>query len=154
MKQLLLFLLATFSFFSCKRESTTLYTATISNNTNHKILIEYFENGSLVTEKNIILNPNSIFEIAKGVDKGISNYGGFDSDYYGDSAIVTFDDTFKIVHCFGNIISNSSKKYLYSSTRNLFNYLSYEYNYIDESKIKRNATYKYIFSEQDYLDTQ
>ena len=148
------YLIAIFILLGCIKESQTSYTAELVNDTNHSIVIEYFQNGISMPNLTIDLKPHNSVIITSGFDRGIVNNAGFDSEYFGDSAIVTFDSMYKMTHYFDSISNPSNKSYLYSSLRNLFNYLSYDYSYTDESKYKRNASYKYNFTEQDYIDAK
>ena len=43
---------------------------------------------------------------------------------------------------------------IYNAHRNIGNYLSYNYSYVDVSNSKRENTYSYTFIEQDHLDAR
>jgi hypothetical protein len=140
----------------CIKESSTYYQANIKNKTIHQIKVIPYFSGIVYSSKIILLNAGDSINIARGVDRGKVDHGGFDSDYFSgsDSLHVIFDDTYSISHYFVTPSTFSSKYYFYSSLRNLGNYLSWEYSFKDESKHRREALYLYRFVDQDYLDAK
>jgi len=157
MKRLSLLLISSFSLFACQKEKTTLYSTTLFNSTNHKILILPFKFGIVQPEDTIKLDPNSTFEIALGVDRGLVSIPGFFSKYFGqpeDSILVIFDNIYSITHYANEPNNKAMKYYLFNSLRNIGNPNSYEFKSVRTSKYKNTNTHKYTFTEQDYLDTQ
>lgn len=104
----------------------------------------------------IELRNGDSMQIGNGFLRGIANHGGFYSSYLSgpDSLHVLFNDSFLIAHYVIIPEQKSNHYYTYDSQRNLFNYLSYEYWYKDKSKYYRQAFYKFVFVEQDYLDAK
>jgi hypothetical protein len=136
---------------SCKKEGSTNTKAFIINNSNHHIKLEYYANG-MVTHSIVLIKLDSI-NAGGGSSRGIANHSGFNSAFGNpDSAIVIFDNFYKMTHYNYNSQSLPLKGYIHDSKRNLGNYLSFDYNFIDESKHYRREFYRYIFTEQDYLD--
>lgn len=88
--------------------------------------------------------------------KEIVGNAGFNSKYLNgsDSIIVLFDNLYSITHYINTPLLTARKYYLYASHRNLNNKDSYVYTYRDISKQKRETTYTYEFTEQDYLDAK
>ena len=122
------------------------------NSSTHNIKIHPYKEGYVVTKNVIKLEPNESIQIAYGHQRGISNGGGFSSEYFYDvdSAVVVFDDVYKVSHYTTTPDTYSSKYYKYSTQRNLLNYHTYEYEYEDISKHSRHQTYTYKFTDSDY----
>lgn len=140
----------------CTKEKITIYKAFLKNTTNHEIKIIPYFSGITYSNKNVILHPGDSVKIGDGFDRGLVNHGGFSSEYLSgsDSLVVSFDNLYTITHYFTTPSTLSNKHYLYSSGRNLGNYLNWEYSYSDLSKNKREAIYLYKFIEQDFLDAK
>jgi hypothetical protein len=103
--------------------------------------------------KSLVLNKHDSVLVGEMNSRGKATNGGFNSTFGNpDSAVVTFDGLYKMTHFNNNTQPLPYKGYLHDSKRNLGNYLSYEYNFIDETKHFRREFYRYIFNEQDYLD--
>jgi hypothetical protein len=140
----------------CQKEKITFYQAYIKNNTAHQVkLMPYFA-GVAPSSKIIVLTPGDSVQVAQGTDRGKANHAGFNSVYFSgsDSIIVVFDNVHPISHYLNTPLTFSSKYYLYSSPRNIENYLNWSYSFQDVSKSRREAFYLYRFVEQDYLDAQ
>ena len=141
---------------SCIKEDTTNYYAYLKNTTGHQIKIIPYFSGALVQAHIVTLSPNEKKEIANGSARGLQNNGGFSSPYFSgaDSLVVIFDSLYSITH-YGSLPATVSRKYyLYSSRRNLGNYLSYQLQAKDISAHMRENTYTFEFVEQDYLDSR
>lgn len=140
---------------SCSKEEMTVYKGYIKNTTAHEIKILPYFNGTIRNTKVITLMDGDSIQIASGYDRGIVNHGGFNSEYLdGDSIVVVFDNQYSISHYVITPSSLNSKHYLYSSLRNLGNYLGWDYSADDVSRLRREALYIYKFIEQDYLDAK
>lgn len=141
---------------SCTKEEMTLYSAYAKNGTGHKIEIRPYFFGSVPPAKVITILANDTKEIANGFDRGIVGNVGFNSNYLSgsDSIIVVFDDLFKMTHYFNAPSQLAPKHYLLSSNRNIYNKDNYAFSFVDQSKYKRESTYLYSFTEQDYLDAR
>lgn len=144
---------------SCTKEHgiTTIF-SNIKNSSAHQIKITFYYSGITYPDKILLLNPGDSVKFGFGYEYGILNQGGgLSSDYFGsanDSIVVSFDNLYSITHYVNTPVSLNSKHYLYSSLRNLANYLSWEYWYHDSSKDARQEYFLYRFSEQDYLDAK
>ncbi|MEO6833907.1 MAG: hypothetical protein ABI378_14655 [Chitinophagaceae bacterium] len=139
---------------SCFKEDSTIYRAYLENATDYGIVVLPFKNGVVLSMDTLKLIPNQTLLIAEGSDRGIQNQGGFFSNYFSnngdDSGLIIFDNTYIVSH-YGNLPTTLARKYvLYNSTRNIFNYLSYDYTYKDINKHLREATYRYTFVDSDY----
>jgi len=145
-----------FLFAGCTKDGATKYYGDLKNGTTHSIKILFFSQGMIVTANTITLDPGKEFRIGNGSNRGIVNHGGFGSEYFTgvDSVHVVFDTTHRISHYIKTPANLFPKHYLYTSTRNLGNYLSYAYTYEDKSKYRRISHYIYTFTEQDYLDAK
>lgn len=141
---------------SCTRERSTNYVASLYNGTSHNIEIKPYYGGVSPANKKINLGPMESIEIANGFDRGIVDHAGFSSAYLNgeDSVVVIFNNNKTISHYVITPASLSNKYYLYTSLRNLGNYKSYEYAIVKDSKQERDVSYKYTFTNQDYLDAQ
>jgi hypothetical protein len=140
----------------CAKEKITLYHAFCKNTTSHKIEIRPYFSGSVPSNKIVVLNSNETREIANGFNRGIVGNAGFDSNYLSgsDSIVVVFDNLYAITHYFIQPAMLSSRHYLLSSNRNIYNKDNYTYTFADISKNKRESNYVYEFKEQDYLDAK
>jgi hypothetical protein len=144
----------------CNKEDTTVYKATLVNQTSHTILIEPYKNGVVRQGDIIRLNHNSSFQIAHGAERGLIEVPFFHCEYFEinqqDSIVVVFDTIHKIIHYNYLLPSQKySKHYLIQSNRNLNNREgSYVFNSEKKSKHNRYNTHTYTFTEQDYLDAK
>ena len=141
---------------SCTKEDSTNYYAYLKNTSSHQIKIVPYYSGNINQANIINLRPNEKKEIANGSGRGIQNNGGFSSQYIGgsDSLVVIFDSLYSITH-YGNLPTTFSRKYyLYNSSRNLGNYLSYQLQVQNITAHLRENTYTFEFVEQDYLDAR
>lgn len=156
MKNILMFAIVCL-IFSCTKEDRTRYTATLKNNTTHKIIVLPYKSGVVFASDTIKLLPNAEFQIASGTQWGLSTVPGFSSKYAGgpdDSMIVVFDNLYKVSH-YANTPANLSAKYLlFNSTRNILNPASYIFETIKVSRHLRSNSHRYEFVEQDYLYAQ
>jgi hypothetical protein len=143
-------------FVSCTKERSTNYVATLYNGSSHNIEIKPYYGGVSPANKKINLGPMESKEIANGFDRGIVDHAGFSSAFLGspDSMVVIFNNAFSITHYTVTPTVFSNKYYLYTSLRNIENYKSYEYKILEDSKHERGVSYKYTFTNQDYLDAQ
>lgn len=143
-------------FVGCTKERSTNYVATLYNGTSHNIEIKPYYGGVSPANKKINLGPLESLEIANGSRRGIGENAGFSSNVLGspDSMIVIFNNTFSITHYTVTPTAFSNKYYLYTSLRNIENFKSYEYTILKDSKHERGVSYKYTFTNQDYLDAQ
>jgi hypothetical protein len=142
-------------FTGCTKEQITSYSAYLSNNTTHNIVIRPYFKGIVPNNKIVSIAANDSFQIANGTDRGIVNNAGFNSDYLSgsDSITVTFDNLYKITHYFTQPDFLAPKYYLVTSNRNIYNKDNYSYTYKDPTKNRRESSYLYKFVEQDFLDT-
>jgi hypothetical protein len=145
-----------FFIIGCQKEKSTFYQAYIKNATSHQVKIVPFFSGTTNSNKIILLAAGDSVLVGHGVDWGKVDHAGFNSEYFSgsDSIVVSFDNSYSISHYFNTPSLFSTKYYLYSSLRNLGNYLSWLYSFHDESKYSRRAFYLYRFTEQDYLDAR
>ena len=151
----ILFILSILSGLSCTKEYSSLYTATLVNTTQHSIQILFYKGGVVYPNDTIKLTANQQFEFAHGWDRGNVIGGGFSSNYFGqnnDSIVVVFDELFKVAHYVNTPSQLASKYHLYSSYRNIANYLSYRLISTATSRNSHSNDYFYDFIEQDYLD--
>ncbi len=141
---------------SCRKDGITIYSGDLKNATTHSIKILFYSKGAIINQNTINLNSGTEIQIGHGSERGVVNHGGFGSDYFSgvDSVHVVFDNTYRTSHYIHTPANLYPKHYLYTSTRNIGNYLSYAYTYEDESKYKRVSHYVYTFIEQDYLDAK
>jgi hypothetical protein len=140
---------------SCTKEQTTLSDTFAKNTTSHNIQIRLFKNGAIDNNVSFNLQPNETKKIYYNNTRGIGNgvtYGRINQP--ADSFIVTFDNLYSIAHYKPTLIGNSTKKYLYSSKRNLYNDSSYMAALTNSTKYSRKWEFTYIFVEQDYIDAR
>ena len=133
----------------CIKEYTTHSKAFWENSTSHHIVVTGYRNGGIMQDK-IDLNPGENFQVGFGTQRG-EDYEGFGFEYFNDadSLIVTYDNTYKVVHYFINPSTQSLKSYLITSNRNLGSYLSYKKESTQEKRVT-NTVYTYEFTESDY----
>lgn len=153
MKYILLIVLLTM--LSCKKDSVTLSNTIFNNTTSHQISVVCYKNGAVYQESSFNLNPNESKSVFTLNNRGIGNGLSF-GEYYRtvDSIVVIFDNIYKIAHYKPNLIGTNFKKYLFSSTRNIFNDSNYIRNIIKDEKYRREWDFKYSFVEQDYQDVR
>lgn len=138
----------------CNKDYVSQYTATLTNNTQHSIIILCYKGGIVYPSDTIKLHANTSLEIANGFIRGDINVPGFTSQYFGgpnDSNIVIFDGIHKISHYANTPVNLASKYYLNSSIRNINNPKSYRFVSTPTDHAHKNDHY-YEFIEQDYLD--
>ncbi|MEQ1799580.1 MAG: hypothetical protein ABL872_16615, partial [Lacibacter sp.] len=87
----------------------------------------------------------------RGIGNGLT-YGGYNQPL--DSFVVVYENIYYISHYKPTLVGGNSKKYLYTSKRNIYNDSSYVPNLIIDSKHQRSWDFKYSFFEQDYLDAK
>src|SRR5690606_25399382 len=135
---------------SCRKEENTNYKAMLINKSSVQILLVSYIDGRDVDR--ITINDGSSVIIGEGTDRGFVNHAGFDSKYLSgvDSVIIIFNDSFSVSHYNNNPIAFSFKYYLQENSRNIFNYLNYNYYHQDKSRGWRNAYYRFTFTEEDY----
>ena len=140
----------------CRKEESTNYKTNLKNISTHNIIIRPFSNGQIVSNNIITLTPNMSIEIANGSDRGLNGNSGFSSKYFEnvDSMRVTFDNMYTITHYGKTPVSLNNKYYLYTSNRNILNYLSYSFDSKILAKTQWENTYNFEFIEQDYLDAK
>ena len=136
---------------SCAEPYTT-YNATLNNSTSVSIKILPYKSGLLVTEKADSIIKDGTLNIGAGIDRGMVNHGGFNSDLLSnmDSIIIIYDDNYQAIHYNNNPEIKSIKSILSENNRNIFNYLNYDYSFSDKSRYIRNALYNFTFTEADY----
>jgi len=156
MKLLIIIIGGFFILMSCNKEKSTFYQAYAKNSSSHQLKIVPYFSGVAYNNRIVFLAPGDSTLFGNGVYYGKVGNAGFDSKYISgsDSIVVTFDNTYSISHYFITPASFSPKYYLYSSLRNLGNYLSWDYSFNDPSKYRREAFYLYRFTDQDYLDAR
>ena len=149
-------LITAFLFVGCIKEGSTSYRATIINPTMHTIECRPYYAGAVPPANVFKIGANDTLEIALGSDRGIVGRAGFNPKYFAgaDSVLVVYDNLYSIIHYGNTPAVLNPRHYLYSSLRNIANQLSYEYTFTDHSKWFRSSNYKYIFTEQDYLDAK
>lgn len=137
---------------SCIKEKYTTIQSFLINNTIYTIKILPYKSGAVDVGDTIKILPNQSFKFGYNHSRGLTGQGIMYSDYWdSDSMLVFFNDSFKVVHYFGETPTNPPAKYLpKTSNRNLFNYLSFGYEQEDKSKYSRINTYTYRFEESDY----
>ena len=141
---------------SCTKEESTNYNTNLKNISTHNIIIRPFANGQIVSSNIITLTPNMSIEIANGSLRGLNGNSGFSSKYFEnvDSMRVTFDNMYTITHYGKTPVNFNNKYYLYTSNRNILNYLSYKFDSKILAKTQWQNTYNFEFIEQDYLDAR
>ena len=149
-------LITAFLFAGCIKEGSTSYRAVMINPTMHTIEFRPYYGGVVPPANVFKIGANDTLEIALGSFRGIVGQGGFISKYFAgtDSVLVVYDNLYSIVHYVYTPVALNPRHYLYSSLRNIGNLKSYEYTFKDHYKGFRSSNYKYIFTEQDYLDAK
>ena len=149
-------LITAFLFVGCIKEGSTSYRATIINPTMHTIECRPYYAGIVPPASVFRIGANDTFELALGSDRGIVGRAGWTSKYMSgaDSVLVVYDNLYSIIHYGNTPAVLNPRHYLFSSLRNIGNPKSYEYTFTDHSKWFRSSNYKYIFTEQDYLDAK
>lgn len=135
--------------FGCIKEYTTHSKAFWENKSSHHIVVTGYHGGVILKDK-IDLAPGENFKVGYGTQRG-KDYDGFGFEYFNnaDSLIVTFDNTYKVVHYFINPPNQSPKSYLFTSNRNLGYYLSYKKESNQDKRVT-STVYTYEFTEADY----
>src|SRR5882724_10451379 len=85
----------------CTKEQSTIYTATLTNTTQHQIKILFYKGGVVYSSDTVRLSPSEKKQIAYGHVRGLITEPGFFSNYGGgpnDSTVVVFDDLYKMTH--------------------------------------------------------
>ena len=144
-------------FAGCTKDYNSLYTATFVNTTQHSIKIFFYKGGFVSTQDTISLNANQQFEFANGSYRGKVPGPGFTNNYFGgnnDSAVVIFDNLYKITHYVNLPTQLATKYYSYNSNRNIANVLSYRFVSTSISSHGNKNDHYYDFIEQDYLDAR
>jgi len=140
---------------SCVIEDETYTVAYLKNATVHQIVILPYRNGVVLPTDTLKLSPDSTLKIGEGVSREMVNHGGFSSGKFSgdskDSTRVVFDKKYSISHYVTMPTNIANKHYDYSSLRNIVNYLSYDYTYENKTKHSRRATYRYTFTDSDYV---
>lgn len=150
-----LYLIFLIALYSCVKDSVTLSKTIFTNSTLHQINLVGYKNGIIDQECTFSLNPNeskSVFVLNnRGIGNGLSFGGYFQSV---DSFVVNFDNMNMISHYKPNLIGTNTKKYLFYSSRNIFNDSNYLKNITIDRKYRREWDFKYTFVEQDYIDAR
>jgi hypothetical protein len=137
--------------FSCYKEPVTHYEAHLTNRTSVAIIIVPFKNGIASQDRTVSIPPGGTVQIAKGFDRGLVENAGFVSEeLHGDSLQVVFDNLYTCSHYINPGSGSAPKNYSYTSTRNLGNYLSYQWTQTKPSKNNWHNRYDYDFTEADY----
>lgn len=140
---------------SCSKEKNTYSNSYGKNTTFHTIKVQPYKNGVIDNNTGFQLQANESKQIyynnTRGKNAGLT-YGA--ANQPADSFLVTFDNLWSIVHYKPTLVGNSSKRYLYSSRRNLYNDSSYVTVLSKDTKYSNHWEFTYTFTEQDYLDAQ
>lgn len=140
---------------SCIKEENTFSDTYFKNSSSHVISVNPYSNGSVNNQFAFSLSINEEKEVyhnnTRGLGKGLS-YGRINQPM--DSFLVTFDNLYSIVHYKPPLIGTNTKRYLYSSKRNIYNDSSYTANLLKDEKYQRSWKFIYTFTEQDYLDAK
>lgn len=154
MKQTRCLLLCAF-IVGCIKEKITISNTQFENTTSHVIKVDGYRNGQIQSESSFVLNANEskqVFHLNnRGIGSGLT-FGGYNQPL--DSFVVVFDNSYRISHYKPTLIGTNTKRYLYSSKRNIYNDSSYIPNLVSDKKYKREWDFKYAFIEQDYLDAK
>ena len=126
------------------------------NRTSHAIKISPYSMGAIRQNLVVYLEPGDSIKIADEISMGKQGLSGFGSNYLigSDSIIVRFDDIYFISHYVHEPTNKSEKYYLYENPRNILFIGSYQAHTIKETTNSMWNEYKYIFTEQDYLDAK
>lgn len=144
-------------FTACKKESSTFYQSYFVNKSGHIIEIRPYFSGIVPTANILQMGINDTLQIADGFDRGIEyENNGFDSKYFAgsDSIKIIFDNLYSIIHYVNTPAILAPKYYLYTSLRNIGNYKAYRQDIASSSKYSISKKFWFVFTEQDYLDTQ
>ena len=146
---------------SCKKpkedEGSTRADVYIRNNSTHNIEIRPYNGGDVYQDRIIQLSPGGLKTISGLFKSGKQLIGSGDvSDYFAtaDSVVVVFDGSYRITHYKNTPASPALKHYIFSSTRNLYNYHSYESTIMEETETFIHYQFIYKFNDQDYLDAK
>ncbi len=141
--------------FACTKEQNTYTNTFFKNITVYNIKVRAYSGGGINSSSSFELEPNEtrnvFYNNTRGIGMGVS-FGRINQPM--DSFVVIFGNLYSIVHYKPNLIGTNSKKYLYSSKRNLYNDSSYLLIIKDESKSEKHVDFTYTFTNQDYLDAQ
>ena len=151
----LLYSLIIFFFFSCRKEYSTYYTAHIENKSNHSALILFYKGGVVLATDSVKLIPGASIRIASGTFRGLNPQPAFFSSYFGganDSAIVVFNNLYKMSHYVNQPTALSLKHYLFAPPRNIFHPKSYIFESEKKSSTHLANSHNYIITNQDFLD--
>ncbi|MBP7262317.1 MAG: hypothetical protein KBB37_13615 [Bacteroidia bacterium] len=137
---------------ACVDEEGSAKKNTFWNLTTHKVTVNYFRQGSSLPDKNIYLIASERKEISYGHRHG-SGPGlayAIEMSELADSAIVAFDDSITITHHSYRIPAGTTGAIAQTSTRSIFNSLSY----VGTKQIKgKLPIYEdtYFITDSDYL---
>lgn len=137
-----------------KEESCTTDNYLI-NNTNHSIQINFYSDGILQDADKVELNKNESKNVFSHFSLGKKNtfsYGQKISIF--DSAILLFDDTVRIKHYSFKVDSSGKKGLGFEDIRNIINPSNYSGGLSNETKHTATYTYKFTFTEQDFLNAK
>lgn len=141
----------------CVKEDTTFSYATIYNHSGVSVNVTLFSSGMPLNDYLIRLAPGDSIEVStnKYMGKGKSNDPGFNNAYFSisDSVIVTFNDSFTIMHYRDTPLVTAAEYYLPSHSRCLLNIKNWVHS-SEETKHVATSRYQYTFTEQDYLDAK
>lgn len=142
--------------FNCtKKEESCTTDNYLINNSIHTIEINYYSNGMVQDAEKVELMNNESKNVFNNFTMGKGNsfpYGKMISFF--DSAIIQFDDTIKTTHYSFNVDTTGKKGLGFYNLRNLFNTNNYLGGKTSETKYSDYYSYKFIFTEQDYLNAK
>ena len=140
---------------SCNKERNTTSDTFFINSTQHVVKVNAYVKGVVDSKISFELASNETKKVyhvnTRGINHGIS-YGYINMPV--DSFVVSFDNTYSIVHYKSNLISTNPKRYMFDSKRNIYNDSSYALSVKNETEIERDVEFSYVFTDQDYIDAQ
>jgi hypothetical protein len=164
MKTKLIVLIFSLLILSChRREYTAIYNVYICNESGKELYLKYYRYGLVqenLTEKSI--KNGECRNVFSATGRGsTSTYGNLMG--YSDSAVVTFEDSSKLVYYgYFQKTGPNPKAYPNNHPRNFFGKDSigqsvrndWVYKLLSETKHSRNEELRYTFTEQDFLDAK
>lgn len=150
---IVLFTLVTLSG-GCTKDGETNVTAYLLNNSGHQIEIYYYNKGVVNVNDTLKVGASQKVYYGESYGRGIWSGATCSFKYRGDSAIIIYDNSYKITHLWSGFSSSNSKCYLFDNIRNVFNPKNFNSVYNDVSNYSREFTLTFTFTEQDYLDAK
>ena len=130
------------------KEQSSNIRAIFRNESVYPVKIEPFQDGVLINQLVLIINPGEEVQFANTSHLGLlGNNAGIDSDYFSDSIRDTYDNRHEVTH-YGEVTPASfpRKYFRIREGRNLFTMSNFEQTVLRQTGTFRLCQYTYIYS--------